>query len=98
MQQNKVTAWFWGREHRFALYAPWSDLPYGRLVGHGGVPVWAEGGSNSTEVQYLSTKSFRSGLEKFAMLGFAEMDFKDDHIDMRYYDEYGNVERSETIR
>jgi hypothetical protein len=39
LQQNKVTAWFWGHEHRFALYAHRSDLPYGRLIGHGGVPV-----------------------------------------------------------
>jgi len=98
MQQNKVTAWFWGHEHRFVLYAHRPDLPYGRLIGHGGVPVWAENGSSSPEVDYVSTRSFRSGVEKFALFGFAEMDLKGDHIDMRYYDEYGNVERSETIR
>jgi len=98
MQRNKITAWFWGHEHRFALYAQRPDLPYGRLIGHSGVPVWAEGGSSSPMVEYVSTRSFRSGVEKFALFGFAEMDFKDDHIDMRYYDEYGNVERYETIR
>ncbi|MCP1783882.1 metallophosphoesterase family protein [Bradyrhizobium japonicum] len=97
-KQNKVTAWFWGHEHRLALYAPLPDLPYGRLVGHGGVPVWAKGTSNSPMLEYVSTGGFRSGLEKFALFGFAVMDFKDDHIDVRYFDEHGELERSETIR
>jgi hypothetical protein len=98
MQRNKVTAWFWGHEHRFVLYARRPDLPYGRLIGHSGVPVWAEGDAKPPEVEYVSTRNFRSGLERFALFGFAEMDFRGDHIDMRYYDEYGNEERSETIR
>lgn len=97
-KQNRVTAWFWGHEHRLALYAPLPDLPYGRLIGHGGVPVWAEGTSNSPMVEYVGTRSFRSGLEKFALFGFAEMDFKGDHIEVRYFDEYGEVERSETLQ
>jgi hypothetical protein len=100
LTRNKVTAWFWGHEHRFAMYKPRPDLPYGRLIGHGGVPVWARAKSKPAPdtVQYVSAAGFRSGLERFALFGFAVLDFDGPQIGVRYFDEHGSVEQSETIK
>ena len=99
LARNQVTAWFWGHEHRFAMYAPRTDLPYGRLIGHGGVPVYAREKSKPVGdgVQYVSTNGFSSGLERFALFGFAVLDFDGAPIHVRYFDEHGSVEQSETI-
>ena len=34
------TVAFWGHEHRCVMYEPWQNIQYGRLLGHGGVPVY----------------------------------------------------------
>jgi hypothetical protein len=39
----------------------------------------------------------QSGLERWAMFGFAILDFEDDKIDVRYVDEMGSTIKSETI-
>jgi hypothetical protein len=99
LARNRVTAWFWGHEHRFAMYKPRPDLPYGRLIGHGGVPVWARSKSKVVPdtVDYVSTRGFRSGVERFALFGFTVLDFEGPRIRVQYIDEYGEVEKSETI-
>lgn len=100
LERNRVTTWFWGHEHRFAMYKPRPDLPYGRLIGHGGVPVWALSKSKPVPktVQYISTSAFRSGIERFALFGFAILDFDGPDIGVRYFDERGGVEKFETIK
>lgn len=99
LARNKITAWFWGHEHRFVIYKPRPDLPYGRLIGHAGVPVWALSPSAviPNTVEYASTRGFLSGVERFALFGFAVLDFEGPCIAIRYFDEYGDIERSETI-
>jgi hypothetical protein len=37
-----VTAWFWGHEHRLAIYDPFQGLERGRCLGHAAVPVFAD--------------------------------------------------------
>jgi hypothetical protein len=65
--KNKPTAWFWGHEHRFAMYKARPDLERGWLIGHAGVPVWAHSWQPvPAEVEYVSARSFASGLEKSA--------------------------------
>jgi hypothetical protein len=43
LPHNKPVLWFWGHEHRFALYGAQQHdggIPaYGRCIGHGGMPV-----------------------------------------------------------
>lgn len=101
--RNKVTAWFWGHEHRFAMYKPKDKLPYGRLIGHGGVPVWVKAPwkiwnvADPPDVAYVSRKGFSSGAEDFLLFGFAVLDFDRDHIGVRYINEYGKEEQSETL-
>jgi hypothetical protein len=38
----KVSAWFWGHEHRLAIYDACKGLARGRCLGHGAVPVFAD--------------------------------------------------------
>jgi hypothetical protein len=49
------------------------------------------------KVDYVSDRSFWSGLEEFSLFGFAVLDFDDDRIKVRYFDEYGSIEKSETV-
>ena len=97
--RNAVTAWFWGHEHRFAIYEPRPELPYGRLVGHGGVPVWRQPEDEALPagVRYVGTRGFRSGLEQFALFGFAVLDLDGPRMRARYIDEHGDVEYEEVI-
>jgi len=37
-----VTAWFWGHEHRLAIYDPFQGVERGRCLGHAAVPVFAD--------------------------------------------------------
>jgi hypothetical protein len=39
---GKVTAWFWGHEHRLAVYDECQGLRRGRCLGHAAVPVFAD--------------------------------------------------------
>jgi len=45
-QINKVSAWFWGHEHFYVAYEPYTlgkvKLKRGRLIGHGAVPMPTE--------------------------------------------------------
>ncbi|WP_321800936.1 metallophosphoesterase family protein [Caballeronia sp. J97] len=98
-ERNEVTAWFWGHEHRFAVYDPRPRLPFGRLVGHGGVPVYARPAAASTPdgVRHVGNGFFRSGLDRFALFGFAVLNFDGPRIGVEYIDEHGNIEFSETL-
>ncbi len=37
---GRVAAWFWGHEHRLALYKPFLGLPAGRCIGCGAIPMF----------------------------------------------------------
>ncbi len=43
----EVTAWFWGHEHRLAIYDPFQGLARGRCLGHAAVPVFADASGDS---------------------------------------------------
>lgn len=100
LARNTLAAWFWGHEHRFTIYEPRPYLKYGRLVGHGGVPVWARSASKPVPegVAYVSTRGFRSGIERFALFGFAVLDFDGPQIRVRYIDEHGEPEWTEVLQ
>lgn len=38
---RSIPAWFWGHEHSLYLYEPYLNLPKGRCLGHGAIPVFA---------------------------------------------------------
>ena len=96
-QPNGVTAWFWAHEHRCAIYDRNHPVPYERLVGHVGVPVYAPKGPTPPGVVHEFRETFRDGLERFTRFGFAVLDFEDGSIRARYISEDGLEHYSETI-
>lgn len=89
-----LKAWFWGHEHRFMLFNAFHNVQFGRLVGHGGVPVYMTHKEDDPypEPGVFEDRRFLSGLgglEHWAYFGFAVLDFVGDKIEVQYLDENG---------
>jgi 3',5'-cyclic AMP phosphodiesterase CpdA len=98
-----IRAWFWGHEHRCAAYEARENIHYPRLVGHGGVPVWAPQAPAPPGISYQYGTAeddyfYRFGNERFLRLGFAELTFEDKQIEVRYINEMGMEAKSEVLR
>ena len=75
---RSIPAWFWGHEHSQSIYKPYLDLPFGRCLGHGAIPVPEadnpytplEGISNLPTIMKGSKLTLRDGYyaNGFAML------------------------------
>lgn len=84
-----VRGWFWGHEHRCSVYEPRHGVEYGRCIGHGGIPSWVDDPHFPPGVRYTFRESFESGLETWALFGFAVLDFDGPSIQVGYFDEDG---------
>jgi hypothetical protein len=100
-----VRAWFWGHEHRCALYEERERVTYPRLVGHGGVPVLAPSPNavkpNGVRFQFGEAEDeYFYGFvnERFQRFGFAELTFENDSIEVRYVTELGAQATKETLK
>ena len=97
LEDKLVDSWFWGHEHRCALYQAQDNIRYPRLLGHGGVPVWAELKKPPSGVTYQYQEWLANGLEKFARFGFAVLDFYESNINVRYINELGIPHKDEVL-
>jgi hypothetical protein len=97
LETDKVRAWFWGHEHRCVIYQPSHHIQSPRLIGNGGVPVWAPTASKPAGVEFEYALFVESGLEKFLKFGFAVLDFERDKIGVKYIGENGQPYWSETL-
>lgn len=100
LDTGAVTAWFWGHEHRHVNYDSAMGVKYGRLIGHGGVPVYRSGdpdGGNSALARFVYRDSIDSGLEHWAKMGFAVLDFNGPSVAVRYINEDGAEYFSESL-
>jgi hypothetical protein len=103
LSSGLVRAWFWGHEHRCAIYNARENVAYPRLVGHGGVPVWAPQDTQPGDVTFEYGKQedeyfFRYGRERLLRLGFAELTFDETTIEVRYVTELGAQAKNELLR
>jgi hypothetical protein len=101
LNTGRITAWFWGHEHRCVLYDGHQKVGFGRCIGHGGVPVYmnhspGEQVPSPGNYEYRATMG-SDGLFPWARFGFAILDFEDATIHVRYLDELGDPYHSETI-
>ena len=91
LDPGHVKAWFWAHEHRAVAYEPFGPLPFGRCIGHGGVPVWASGQPRAANgrpaVTWRETGVVTHGVERFAKFGFAVADLDGPGLRVRYFDE-----------
>jgi 3',5'-cyclic AMP phosphodiesterase CpdA len=85
-----IDAWFWGHEHRCAVYKPTPSIDYPALIGHGGVPVFADSDPKPEGVWY-EYKAKRPGgiIKKHAMMGFAVVDLDNERAVVHYINEEG---------
>jgi hypothetical protein len=92
LESGRVRGWFWGHEHRCMTYAPHAGVAYGRCVGHGGVPVYQCHGPQEAYPApgtYEYREFLQDGLERWALFGFAVLDFDGAMAHVRYIDENG---------
>jgi hypothetical protein len=100
LRANPVTAWIWGHEHRCMQYSRNPEVAFGRCLGDGGIPVyqWHREGDPVKAPGTFEHRGFiQHGLERWAKMGFAVLDFIDDRIEVRYIDEDGVEYAKETI-
>jgi Calcineurin-like phosphoesterase len=93
---DRIDAWLWGHEHRCVVYEPQQHVRFASCIGHGGVPVYAEHGPRAGVRWYLE-KSFKVGLEDWALFGFAVLDFDGPAVKVSYRDEFGGSDNEDAI-
>jgi hypothetical protein len=97
---NRVTAWWWGHEHRAMAFKPYGGVQYPRCLGNGGVPVLRDPvmtGKARQAADWDSRRFIWSGLRRWARSGFAVLDLAGETISVRYRDDDGQQTHRETI-
>jgi hypothetical protein len=100
LAQFPVTSWFWGHEHRCVLYGAHQNVGFARCLGNGGIPVYMahrEAEPYVAPATYEYRKFIQNGIERWALFGFAVLDFDGPAIKVRYIDEDGATHKTETI-
>jgi hypothetical protein len=97
---DRVTAWWWGHEHRAIAYEAWAGVRYPRCLGNGGVPILPEPeppAGSSPGISWRSTRTVRSDGKEWRRFGFAVLDLDGDQIRVRYRDDDGTPTHTERI-
>lgn len=106
LRDQLIHTWFWGHEHRCAIYKSFDDVQFARCVGHGGVPVYMNHGDEPLVPPCIW--EFRDSIEhegiegmvgaRWAKFGFAVVDIYGPAMHVRYVDEDGNIAKEEDIQ
>jgi hypothetical protein len=97
---DRVTAWWWGHEHRAMTFRPHGGVQYPRCLGNGGVPVLRDPALTEQARKAADWDSRRfiwSGLRRWARSGFAVLDLAGETIQVRYRDDDGKQAHRETV-
>ena len=97
----RLRGWFWGHEHRCAVFEPNVDVPWAACIGHGGVPSYMfldDDDDLVAPARYEYRKAIHSGLERWALMGYSILDFESDTIDVTFTDEDGERHFHDVIR
>jgi hypothetical protein len=100
---SRPVIWFWGHEHRFAIYKEYGDAgglrAYGRCIGHGGMPVEIppkEPLHPECPLEFVDRTLYdnNEGLE-IGKNGFARLTLRGNLLSVEYVDLHGKVVFSE---
>lgn len=96
---RRADAWFWGHEHRCAIYEESESIRYPRCIGHGGVPVIVppENAPRPEGVLYEYRGAQEASSYRWGLFGFVVLDFRSDAIDVRYINERGEEHHREEL-
>ena len=100
LASGRVTAWWWGHEHRCVGFEATQGVKFPRCIGHGGVPVLqthTDADKPPAPWAWQPTGYVTSGGQRWATFGFAVFDLDGDRIQARYRDEQGATIRTEVI-
>ena len=101
---SKPVLWFWGHEHRLAIY-PENGVSggiraVGRCIGHGGMPVDlppAKPKHRSCAVEFVDHRHYRNDENlTIGLNGFVQLEFNRDQLKANYVDVLGKTIFSET--
>jgi hypothetical protein len=99
LENNLVTAWFWGHDHHCAVYKPHLNVSYPVLLGHGGFPQRLKKPKNRVPaMSFTWTAKTRRMIRKYLTFGFAALDFDCDQIHVRLIDPNGTPHHTFTIK
>jgi hypothetical protein len=100
LKDKRVTAWWWGHEHRCMGFKPATGVEFPRCLGHGGVPVLqphAQDAPIPTPGEWEMRGFLESGGDHWARFGFAVLDLDGGRIAVRYRDDTGAEVHSEVV-
>lgn len=98
LKSRRIDSWFWGHEHRCVFYEDGhAGVGQARLIGHGGVPVYAHHEPLAPPATYQFTTSFPTAWEEWALMGFAVVELAGREAHVRYVDEFGSTYAEEKI-
>src|SRR5258708_6512518 len=100
LNADRVTAWWWGHEHRAITYQAAGGVRYPRCLGHGSVPVLPDPDplpGSTPAITWHSTRTVREGGQHRTRFGFAVLDLQPHRIETAYVDHAGHVPHTETI-
>jgi hypothetical protein len=100
LDRGRITAWWWGHEHRCMGFAPDQGVRSLSCIGHGGVPVLqthSAGAPIPPPGTWQPSGFLSSGGQDWALFGFAVFDLDGGRIQARYRDETGATVHTETI-
>jgi hypothetical protein len=100
LRSGRVTAWWWGHEHKAITYQAAGGVRYPRCLGHGGVPVLPDPDpppGSTPAITWHSTRTVREDGQRRTRFGFAVLDLQPDRIAVAYIDDDGRVAHTETI-
>jgi hypothetical protein len=100
LDSGRVTAWWWGHEHRCVGFEATHGVKFSRCIGHGGVPVLQTHTADEKPTApwaWEPSGYLESGGQRWALFGFAVFDLDGDRIQVRYRDEHGATIRTEVI-
>ncbi len=100
LNSGRVTAWWWGHEHRAITYQAASGVQFPRCLGNGGVPTGPTPDpppGSSPAITWHSARTVRERGQNWTRFGFATLDLQPDQIEVAYIDDDGHVPYTETI-
>ena len=100
LDSGRVTAWWWGHEHRCVGLQATQGVRFPRCIGHGGVPVvqtHTAADHPPAPWAWQPDGYVTAGGQRWATFGFAVFDLDGGQIKARYRDEHGATVHDEVI-
>jgi hypothetical protein len=96
---SRPVIWFWGHEHRLAIYEKFQTgkgiSAYGRCIGHGGMPVDlppATAKHPECRIEFVDHRKYASDENlNVGVNGYAELTLAENRLKVDYVDLYGKI-------